>query len=368
MIFAALQAFLLLVLPGQRFLGPITPNGNRPAYKLNGIAAWLVTHGLFFGCSDGLGPVPGLGLFRAGIAHEYLGPMLAVLVWFALAFCLFLYFKGRFAPSSNDRSVTGNFLWDYYWGVELHPTVGSMNLKQFINCRVSMMGWSILCCSFAARQGELYGHISNSILVSSAITVVYLFKFFWWESGYFQSLDIMHDRFGFYICWGVLAWVPAVYPLAQQYLVTHPRDLPLPIALGIFLLGIAAIYVNYAADAQRQRVRATGGETMVWGKPPELIHARYKTEDGKEHQSLLLVSGWWAVARHFHYVPEITLALAWSLPAGFNNFIPYFYVFFLTILLLDRATRDDLRCARKYGAYWDQYRSRVKWKVIPGIY
>jgi 7-dehydrocholesterol reductase len=368
LLFAALQTVLLLVLPGKRFEGPLTPNGNRPVYKLNGIAAWIVTHALFFGCSYGL------GLFNAGIAHEHLGPMLIVLDCFALVFCLGLYFKGRFAPSSKDRSVTGNFLWDYYWGVELQPTVGPINLKQLINCRISMMGWSILCCSFAARQGELsvlagHGwHISNSILVSSAITVVYLFKFFWWESGYFQSLDIMHDRFGFYICWGVLAWVPAVYPLTQQYLVTHPHDWPLPIALGIFLLGIGAIYVNYAADAQRQRVRATQGQRTVWGKAPRLIHARYQTEDGVEHQSLLLVSGWWAVARHFHYVPEITLALAWSLPAGFNDFVPYFYVLFLTILLLDRATRDDKRCARKYGKYWDEYRAIVKWKVLPGIY
>jgi 7-dehydrocholesterol reductase len=364
LVFAVLEGILLQWLPGEMFEGPITPTGKRPRYKLNGIPAWVITHALFLGCSYGL------GLFTAGIIWDHFGEILATLVLFALIFCVFLYVKGRYWPSSEDRSLSGNFIWDFYWGVELHPTLFGVNLKQLINCRLSMMGWSVIVCAFAAKQAELdpAGHVSNAMLVSVAITVIYLFKFFWWESGYFTSLDIMHDRFGYCICWGVLAWVPAVYALTAQYLVLRPHDLPWPVAAAIFLLGVGGIYLNYAADAERQRVRATNGNTTVWGSPPELIRARYTTADGKEHESLLLASGWWGVARHFHYVPEILLALAWSLPAGFTHFVPYFYVVFLTILLTDRATRDDKRCRRKYGATWDEYCQRVRWKIIPGIY
>ncbi len=363
-VYAVLQGVLLQWLPGEPFEGPITPSGNRPHYKLNGVAAWFVTHGLFFGCSYGL------HWFNAGIVWDHFGAMLATLVLFALVFCLFLYVKGVYWPTSEDRSVSGNFIWDYYWGVELHPTLAGINLKQLINCRLSMMGWSVIVCSFAAKQAELdpAGHLSNSMLVSVAITVLYLFKFFWWESGYFTSLDIMHDRFGYYICWGVMAWVPAVYALTAQYLVLRPYDMPWPLAVGVFLLGIAAIYINYDADAQRQRVRASDGNTTVWGRPPALIRATYQTADGNQHNSLLLASGWWGLARHFHYVPEITLALAWSLPGGFTHFVPYFYVSFLTILLFDRATRDDKRCRKKYGSHWQEYCTRVRWKIIPGIY
>jgi len=362
--FVALQVILLQGLPGPTFEGPVTPTGNRPRYRLNGVAAWAITHALFFGCSYGL------GLFNAGIVWDHFGEILATLVLFALAFCLFLYVKGRLWPTSADRNVSGNFVWDYYWGVELHPTLLGVNLKQLVNCRLSMMGWSVIVCSFAAKQAELdpAGHVSNAMLVSVAITVLYLFKFFWWESGYFTSLDVMHDRFGYYICWGVLAWVPAVYALAAQYLVLRPRDLPWPVAGAILALGVGAIWMNYAADAERQRVRATGGATTVWGRPPEVIRARYRTADGREHESLLLASGFWGIARHFHYVPEILLALAWSLPAGFIHFVPYFYVTFLTILLVDRATRDDRRCRKKYGAGWEEYCRRVPWKVVPGVY
>ena len=233
-----------------------------------------------------------------------------------------------------------------------------------------MMGWGVIVCSFAAKQAELNpgGHASNAMLVSVAIMLIYLFRFFWWENGYFTSLDIMHDRFGYYICWRVLAWVPAVYSLPAQYLVLRPIELAWPLAAGIFVLGVGAVYVNYTADAQRQRVRETNGATSVWGRPPELICARYETADGVEHDNIQLASGWWGVARHFHYVPEIILALAGSLPAGFVNFLPYFYVVYLTILLIDRAGRDDRRCHKMYGAAWEEYCRRVPWKVFPGVY
>jgi 7-dehydrocholesterol reductase len=362
--FAVLQLLLLRLLPGRSFEGPISPRGIRPAYKLNGVLAWLVTHGLFFSASFGL------GLFPAGIVWDHFGEILATLVTFALLFCLFLYAKGRYWPSSEDRSVSGKFLWDYYWGVELHPRLFGVDLKQWINCRLSMMGWSLIVCSFAAKQAELdpEGRPSLAMLVSAALTVLYLFKFFWWESGYFTSLDIMHDRFGFYICWGVLAWVPAVYALPAQYLVLHPQELAAPVAAALFVLGVSAIAVNYAADEQRQRVRTTNGDTTVWGRRPELIRAPYTTGDGQEHESLLLASGWWGAARHFNYLPELTLALAWSLPAGFDHFLPYVYVVFLTILLVDRARRDDARCHKKYGASWEAYRRRVPWQIVPGVY
>lgn len=361
LIFLIVEIILLQFLPGKIFEGPITPAGDRPRYKLNGIPAWLITHILFFGASFGL------HLFDAGIVWDHFGEILSTLILLAFIFCIALYFKGIFLPTSTTRSISGNFIWDFYWGVELHPTLFGINLKQLINCRFSMLGWSLIVCSFAAKQTALNGHLSNAMFVSAALIFIYLFKFFYWESGYFTSLDITHDRFGYYICWGVMAWVPAVYALPVQYLVLHSNELSMPEATFIFLFGLAAIYINYDADAQRQRVRLTNGNTTVWGRSPDLIHASYVTADGTQHENLLLTSGWWGVARHFHYVPEIILALAWSLPAGFNHILPYFYVIYLSILLIDRATRDDLRCHKKYGIAWEEYRRRVPWKIIPGI-
>jgi 7-dehydrocholesterol reductase len=361
-VWAAFQALLLGLLPGAEHLGPVTPAGVRPRYRLNGVSAFIVTHIAWFAATYGL------DLFSPAVVYHHFGALLSTLSLFALVFCAGLYLKGVLAPSSPDAGRTGNLIWDYYWGVELHPTVGGLSLKQLFNCRLAMMGWSILLLSFAAAQVELHGSLSNAMAVSVGLQVAYIFKFFWWEGGYFNSLDIMHDRFGFYICWGVTAWLPCVYTLVGFYLVDHPIHWHPAAAAAMVVFGLASIYVNYAADEQRQRVRATGGETTVWGRKPEVIVARYVPADGTPRESLLLVSGWWGVSRHFHYLPELALSAAWTLPAGFTHLLPWFYVVYLTILLVDRQGRDERRCAAKYGADWERYRQRVPWRIIPGIY
>lgn len=355
------QLALLEFLPGKTFLGPVTPAGVQPSYRLNGVAAWTVTH-------VGLLAAWWLGWLDVGGLYDVYGEVLITLTLGALAFCGFLYWKGRTYPTSPDAVYFGRPIFDFYMGIELHPRLLGVNLKQLINCRVSMMGWSATFVAFAITQYEMTGSVSTSMWASVAVLVIYLFKFFWWEGGYFHSMDIMHDRFGYYICWGVLVWVPAVYCLVALWLVEHPIAWHPAVAAAMVALGVLAIWINFQADDQRQRVRATDGQTTVWGKPPELIRARYTPADGVERESLLLVSGWWGVARHFHYVPELLLAAAWTIPAGLTHFLPWFYWIFLFILLMDRARRDEKRCAAKYGASWDAYVAQVPWRVLPGVY
>src|ERR1700734_3983426 len=70
--FAALEALLLAFLPGRVHLGPVTPAGNRPRYRTNGLAAWAVTHGLLL-----LAAYP-LHLFRLGEIYDQLGSILVI--------------------------------------------------------------------------------------------------------------------------------------------------------------------------------------------------------------------------------------------------------------------------------------------------
>jgi Ergosterol biosynthesis ERG4/ERG24 family len=104
---------------------------------------------------------------------------------------------------------------------------------------------------------------------------VYCLKFFLWETGYWKTMDIAHDRAGYYLCWGCLNWVPAIYTSQALYLVRHPRDLPAPYVIGILLTGLVMIYINWEADDQRQRVRESEGECTVWGRKPVCITATY---------------------------------------------------------------------------------------------
>ena len=99
----------------------------------------------------------------------------------------------------------------------------------------------------------------------------------------------------------------------------------------------------------------------------KVIRAEYTTAKGTR-KSTLLHSHLWAHARHLHYVFEVGAALAWSVPMQTDKAVPYFYVGFLVLLLLDRAVRDEQRCKEKYGKYWDMYCNKVPYRVIPGVF
>ncbi len=358
LIFGATQLVLMRLLPGKTIEGPLTPGGNIPLYKANGVLAFVVTIGLFVFSSEVL------HLFPMTIIYDNFGPLLGALNAFSLLFCGMLYLKGRYAPSSSDSGASGNFIFDYFWGTELYPRIFGFDVKMFTNCRFGMMSWGIIILSFAAKQKELYG-LTDTMIVSVLLQLIYIAKFFVWEGGYLRSMDIMHDRAGYYICWGCLVWVPAVYTSPALYLVNHPYHLGMVLSSLLVIVGTFAIFINYFADRQRQRVRATEGNCLVWGKQPKLIVASFVDHKGETKQNLLLASGWWGLARHFHYVPEILAALCWTLPALFTNLLPYGYVVFLTALLLDRAFRQERRCKTKYGDSWSDYCEKVPYKVLP---
>lgn len=191
------------------------------------------------------------------------------------------------------------------------------------------------------------------------------------------SMDIAHDRAGYYLLWGCLVWVPVVYTGPVMALALKPRAMGPAAATLTFAAGCAAIAANYDADRQRQAFRAPGGRRRpVWGAPPRVVRASYvaRAPDGSEErrEALLLASGWWGVARHLHYLFELAAAAVWTAPNGWplsssGGVLPYFYLAFLTILLTDRAFRDDARCAAKYGDAWRRYCGIARWRILPGV-
>ena len=78
----------------------------------------------------------------------------------------------------------------------------------------------------------------------------------------------------------------------------------------------------------------------------------YIASDGKKRKSKLLIrfqylscciklykpdfSGFWGVSRHMNYVFELMLAFSWSCPALGYGVYPFFYWWFLLILLVHR--------------------------------
>ena len=355
---------LMIILPGPTSYGPVSPKGNTPIYKDNGFFCFLVTIVTFAGLTYVLKTQYGVS---PTIIYDRFDEVLATLHIFSLIFCAFLYVKGLFFPTTNDSGSSGNPIFDYYWGTELYPRIFGIDVKVFTNCRFGMTVWPLLMLTFAVKSYELHGFV-DSMWVSVFLHMVYFAKFFWWEAGYMRTIDIMVDRAGFYICWGCLVFIPGLYAVTGLYLVNNPVILGPVYSIIILALGTASIVINYLADLQKQDVRATNGQCKIWGKKPEVIRAKYTPDDGKERESLLLVSGYWGIARHFHYIPELALSFFWCLPGLFNHVMCYTYFLWLCILLTHRTFRDDEKCGAKYGKYWKEYQRRVPYKMIPGIF
>ena len=360
MIFAAV---LQLVMPGPTVTGPVTPKGNTPVYTDNGFYCYLVTMATFGILTYYLkmnGSTPTL-------LYDHFNELLLTLTLLSLVVCVMLMVKGYYWPTTTDHGTTGSLIFDFYWGTELYPRILGIDVKVFTNCRFGMTVWPLLTLIFSLKSYELHGFV-DSIWVSTTLQMIYFTKFFWWEAGYMRTTDIMTDRAGYYICWGCLVYVPGFYTCPSLFLVGNPVILgPFWSAL-ILLLGTASIAVNYLADWQKQAVRSSEGKCLVWGKPAKVIRAQYTLESGEKRESLLLYSGWWGVARHFHYLPEILLAFFWSVPAGLTHLMPFSYTIFLVILLVHRTYRDDEKCSAKYGSWWEAYCKHVPYKIIPGIF
>ena len=169
--YATFEALLQLYLPGKKHFGPVTANGNIPEYKANGVLSLITTYVGFFAAWH-------FGLTSPKIVYDLFGEMLFAMSVFAIFFCLFLTFKGLYFPTDSDSGTNGSFLYDFYWGTELYPKFGPLNVKQFTNCRFGMMAWALLPVVFACYQYERDGFLADSVLACVILMCTYNAKFF----------------------------------------------------------------------------------------------------------------------------------------------------------------------------------------------
>ncbi|RWS22893.1 7-dehydrocholesterol reductase-like protein [Leptotrombidium deliense] len=299
------------------------------------------------------------------------------LVLFGFVFSGYLFWKGKNSPSPGIFGTSKNPIFDFYWGRELYPRIGEdLDLKQLVNCRFGLFLWQLIILMAWKANYELYqsaydrGDFNWAFTANVLLQTFYLAKFYYSEDTYMFTIDTCVDRFGYYIAWGCMVWVPTFYTSSTLYMVRHS-----PIAGFTFLkflvtvsLGLTMVALNYITDYQRKLARDTNGKCEIWGRPAQIIHATYESDDGKPVKTILLASGFWGMARHMNYAFEIGCTFIWSACAGFLSPIPHLYLIFLIFLLIHRSFRDDHKCQEKYGKYWSQYREMVPFRILPFVF
>lgn len=67
---------------------------------------------------------------------------------------------------------TGNFFYNYMMGIEFNPRIGKwFDFKLFFNGRPGIVAWTLINLSFAAKQQELHGQVTNSMVLVNVLQV-----------------------------------------------------------------------------------------------------------------------------------------------------------------------------------------------------
>ncbi|XP_060765195.1 delta(14)-sterol reductase TM7SF2 isoform X2 [Neoarius graeffei] len=328
---------LLYLLPvGKVSKGLVLRDGSRLKYPINGFHALCVTAVLVCVCVC-------MGVPLA-LLYELIVPLAVCAMGVAFVLSLYLFTRSFWAPAHALAlgGNTGHAVYDFFMGRELNPRISSFDLKYFCELRPGLIGWVVLNVAMFLKEVELRGSPSVSMLLEAVLS----------------TMDIVHDGFGFMLVFGDLVWVPFTYGLQAAFLVSHPHTLTPFSALGISLLNGIGYYIFRKSNSQKNQFRRDPTHTSV--QHLETI----ATATGKR----LLVSGWWGFVRHPNYLGDLLMALAWSLPCGFSHILPYFYVLYFSVLLVHREARDERQCRAKYGAAWEEYCSRVPYRIIPYVY
>ena len=347
----------------QNFDGPKNVDGSTPKYQGNGFRFWISSVILVIVVCLKWKKVPEL------VTTNFI-PIMMTFNIFGLLFVGYLYFAGRkeYWGKEEDDKKGYSALFRFYRGLEFHPRIGGVDIKQLTNCRFGMIFWQVIIIIFA-----FFSYYSGGFNVAMWVTVVlqtiYIAKFFWWETGYFNTLDITLDRAGYYICWGCLVFLPAFYTFTCYYLANNPSMISGIAGMVILLLGCWFIWMNYKVDKEKEDFKANQ-DCKIWGKKAEFIECTSLAdikEEGKK-PSKLLVSGWWGKSRHMNYTYEIGLSGCWSAVGAPVGIAPFAYLGYIIALLVHRIYRDEDKCRVKYGKYWDEYCKKVPARLIPGLY
>jgi 7-dehydrocholesterol reductase len=138
---------MTMILPGEKYTGPITDTGHIPIYRNNGFIYYLISLIIF----SLLTILLKLNNLSPTYIYDHWEEFLSTISTFAFLLCFFVMIKGKYMPSTNDHRSSSNWLIDFYRGVELYPRIFNIDIKLITNCRYGMLSWAILSIIFSMK-------------------------------------------------------------------------------------------------------------------------------------------------------------------------------------------------------------------------
>ena len=349
-------AFFLaqMVLPGRWVPGYVVDpaTGEPRRYRLNGILVFALALVVW---AFELTGMPRDWFYRSSVYAVAGGTV------FATIFTLI-------AVYSHPKREKRNFILDLWDGRvrELSFFGDRFDVKMYFYVVGGTM-FSLNALSGAVYHYERFGADSNpGVFLYAAFFTFYILDYFVFERVQLYTYDLIHEGLGFKLFWGGLIVYGWLFILPLWGMAAHPDPGFSPAWTNVWLIGTTGLFlfgwgISRGANLQKYTFKRWPERKFLG-----LVEPRY-IEAGERR---ILCSGLWGVARHFNYMGEGFLALSIALVFGYpGNPWAWTYFAFIVSMFVWRQVVDDRQCAEKYGPEkWEEYRARVKYRIVPGVY
>lgn len=349
----AVHALLYMAPIGKQARGMKLRNGTTLVYNINAFYVFLLTHLV-------LGVFHYQGFICLAKLADMFAPLMIASVIISVVMSLVLYVASFRSPTVllSSGGNTGNHVYDFWIGRELNPRSGSLDWKFMCELRPGLIGWSVLNWAFVAKAVET-GVCAPNIVIIALLESLYVFDGLLMEEGNLTMMDIVHDGFGFMLCFGDLTWVPFTYTLKTKFLAYHPVKLANPYVAFCCLVAVIGYLIFRGSNSQKNTFRHNP-------RDPSVANLKVMTTS---RGTSLIISGYWGVCRHPNYVGDWLMTFSWSALTGATAVLPYFQPVYFAALLIHRQLRDEQHMARKYGEEdWKTFCSIVRYRLIPYVY
>lgn len=315
-------------------------------YRLNGLVVFVVVLAAFAGGAAG-------GLWPWGVFYEARWASLASAFVLGLAFTLWVVLT---APP------VGSLARDLYLGRHENPQWlrGRVDAKMYLYL-VGAVLLALNVVSFAGAHVSRQLEASPGVILYAGLFLFFLAEYLFFERVHLYTYDFVAERVGFKLGWGCLVFYPYFYCVGLWAVAEAPD----PRRGGLWLAVSALVFfagwvLSRGANLQKYWFKRDPQHIAFGFLRPEFL------EGGGRR---VLVSGFWGLSRHVNYLGEFLMALGLTLSLGHpESPWPWLYPLYYVALLVPRQLDDDRRCAEKYGALWENYRRRVRFRIIPGLY
>ena len=106
---------------------------------------------------------------------------------FGLLFVAWLYIRGRnkYHDKKEDDEVGHSTLFKFLRGLQFHPKLFGVDIKQWTNCRYGMIGWQVIIMLFMYYYFNEHGF--SAIFTTVILQSIYIGKFFYREDEYLRN-------------------------------------------------------------------------------------------------------------------------------------------------------------------------------------